>query len=68
MANQTMVQCTDEGTLVPGKGGTLVPVSQSGTLVELQYELGTMVINSDVDEQTMKSKLLVVVCVLMHFE
>lgn len=52
--NQTMVQCTDEGTLVPGKG-TMLPISQSGTLVELQSELGTMVINSDIDEQTMKS-------------
>lgn len=49
-----MVHCTDDGTLVPGKGGTL-PGSQSGTLVELESELGTMVINSDVDEQTMKS-------------
>ncbi|KAL3289904.1 hypothetical protein HHI36_023289 [Cryptolaemus montrouzieri] len=53
LGNQTMVQCTDEGTLVPGKGGTLSG-SQSGTLVELESELGTMVINSDVDEQTMK--------------
>lgn len=53
-----MVQCTDEGTLVPGKGGTLLPMSQSGTLVELQSELGTMVINSDIDEQTMKRKFL----------
>ncbi|KAJ8985851.1 hypothetical protein NQ317_006223, partial [Molorchus minor] len=52
LGNQTMVQCTDEGTLVPGKDGTLVP--DSGTLVELESELGTMVINSDVDEQTMK--------------
>lgn len=51
-----MVQCTDEGTLVPGKDSTLVPLSPSGTLVELESELGTMVINSDVDEQTMKSK------------
>lgn len=56
LGNQTMVQCIDEGTLVPGKVGTLLPMSQSGTLVELQSELGTMVINSDVDEQTMKSK------------
>lgn len=55
LGNQTMVQCIDEGTLVPGKVGTLLPMSQSGTLVELQSELGTMVINSDVDEQTMKS-------------
>lgn len=52
--NQTLIQCEDEGTLVPGKGGTLVPISQSGTLVELQSELGTMVINTDIDEQTMK--------------
>lgn len=52
--NETLIQCKDEGTLVPNKGGTLVPMSQSGTFVELQSELGTMVINSDVDEQTMK--------------
>lgn len=32
-------------------------MSQSGTLVELQSELGTMVINSDIDEQTMKSMI-----------
>lgn len=51
-----MVQCTDDGTLVPTKDGTLLPVSSSGTLVELESELGTMVINSDVDDQTMKSK------------
>lgn len=56
VGNQTMVQCTDEGTLVPGKDSTLVPMSPSGTLVELEPELGTMVINSDVHEQTMKSK------------
>ncbi|XP_018565640.1 serine/threonine-protein kinase 3-like [Anoplophora glabripennis] len=54
VGNQTMVQCTDEGTLVPNKDGTLVPMSPSGTLVELESELGTMVINSEVDEQTMK--------------
>lgn len=51
-----MLQCTDDGTLVPGKGGTMLPTSQSGTLIELQSELGTMVINSDIDEQTMKRK------------
>ncbi|XP_017779525.1 PREDICTED: serine/threonine-protein kinase 3 isoform X2 [Nicrophorus vespilloides] len=50
LGNQTMVQCVDEGTLVPG---TLVSMSQSGTLVELESELGTMVINN-VDDQTMK--------------
>lgn len=54
LGNQTILPCTDDGTLVPGKGGTLLPMSQSGTLVEL----GTMVINSDIDEQTMKSKFL----------
>ncbi|CAH1153567.1 unnamed protein product [Phaedon cochleariae] len=54
LGNQTMVQCTDDGTLVPNKAGTLVPTSPSGTLVELESELGTMVINSDVDDQTMK--------------
>ena len=52
----TMVNCTEDGTLIPSKGGTLLPMSPSGTLVELQSDLGTMVINSDVDEQTMKSK------------
>lgn len=56
-ANQTIVSCTDDGTLVPDKGGTLVPSSPSGTLVELESELGTMVINNDSDDdQTMKSK------------
>lgn len=61
-----MVQCTDDGTLVPGKG-TILPMSQSGTLVELQSELGTMVINSDIDEQTMKSIniLCVFVCIFI---
>lgn len=51
-----MVSCADEGTLVPSKGGTLIPMSPSGTLVEIESELGTMVINSDVDDQTMKRK------------
>lgn len=50
---QTMVNCTDEGTLVPGKDGTLI-ASPSGTLIELESEMGTMVINSDIDDQTMK--------------
>lgn len=54
-ASQTMVSCTDERTLVPAKGGTLVSSSPSGTLIELDSELGTMVINTDSDEdQTMK--------------
>lgn len=48
-----MVQIPDDGTLVPG--GTLrADPSQCGTLVELSSDLGTMVINSDVDEQTMR--------------
>lgn len=51
--SQTMVQIPDDGTLVPG--GTLrADPSQCGTLVELSSDLGTMVINSDVDEQTMR--------------
>jgi len=50
---------TDSGTLVQGTlvQGTLVPGSQCGTMVELQSDLGTMVINSDTDDDsTMKSK------------
>lgn len=54
-----MVSCTDDGTLVPSKDGTLKHSSPSGTLVELETDLGTMVINSDVDDQTMKSKLMI---------
>lgn len=54
-----MVSCTDDGTLVPSKDGTLKHSSPSGTLVELESDLGTMVINSDVDDQTMKSKLVI---------
>ncbi|CAH0562647.1 unnamed protein product [Brassicogethes aeneus] len=53
LGHNTMVQC-DDGTLVPGKDNTLVPMSPSGTLIELESSLGTMVINSDVDDQTMK--------------
>lgn len=55
----------DTGTLVPEKDnldgtmiahadcGTLVP---DGTMVELESNLGTMVINSDSEDSTMKSK------------
>lgn len=55
----------DSGTLVPEKDnldgtmiahtdcGTLVP--DSGTMVELESNLGTMVINSDSEDSTMKS-------------
>lgn len=65
-----MKEPPDYGTLVPGKNdedgfdgtmiahadyGTLVP--DSGTMVELQSNLGTMVINSDSEESTMKSML-----------
>lgn len=49
----------DHGTLVPGDGTmiahadyTLVP--DSGTMVELSSNLGTMVINSDSEDSTMK--------------
>lgn len=54
----------DTGTLVPEKDnfdgtmiahadcGTLVP---DGTMVELESNLGTMVINSDSEDSTMKS-------------
>ncbi len=57
----------DTGTLVPEKDnldgtmiahadcGTLVP---DGTMVELESNLGTMVINSDSEDSTMKSKYL----------
>lgn len=60
----TMKEIGDCGTLVPSKDGegeltmiahadcnTLVP---DGTMVELQSNLGTMVINSDSEESTMK--------------
>lgn len=55
----------DTGTLVPDRGnddgtmiahenyGTLVP--DSGTMVEMESNLGTMVINSDSEDSTMKS-------------
>lgn len=58
----------DSGTLVPDKDnldgetmiahtdcGTLVP--DTGTMVELESNLGTMVINSDSEDSTLKSKL-----------
>ncbi|XP_026474621.1 serine/threonine-protein kinase 4 [Ctenocephalides felis] len=62
--NKTMKQYSDS-TLVPDKdnadgtmiahpdSGTLLPTSQTGTMLELSSNLGTMVINSDSDE-TMK--------------
>lgn len=68
-----MVQYTlDSGTLVPEMlnelrqhgmdDGTLLPQSmRSGTMVELDSNLGTMVINSDDEESTMKSEF---VCLL----
>lgn len=67
--SRTMKQFPEDcGTLVPGRDdgdgtmiahtdcGTLVP--DSATMVELQSNLGTMVINSDSEESTMKSKSL----------
>lgn len=67
-----MVQYTpDSGTLVPDMlnelgqhdmdEGTLLPQSmRSGTMLELDSNLGTMVINSDDDEEsTMKSEIFV---------
>lgn len=65
--SETMIQYPEDcGTLVPSRDtdgtlkaiddATLVPGSQNNTMVELQSELGTMVINSDSDEATMKSK------------
>ncbi|KAF7287419.1 hypothetical protein GWI33_001393 [Rhynchophorus ferrugineus] len=53
-ANQTMVSCADEGTLVPDKGGTLVPSGPNSLMADLESELGTMVINNDIDDQTMR--------------
>ncbi|ERL94311.1 hypothetical protein D910_11592 [Dendroctonus ponderosae] len=56
--NETMLSAVDDGTLVPDKGGTLVPSDLSGTMVDLESDLGTMVINADSeDDETMKSKL-----------
>lgn len=52
----TLVPGRDDGTLHAIDDATLVPQSQNNTMVELQSELGTMVINSDTDEATMKSK------------
>lgn len=47
----------DSGTMIEMDSGTLVP-GECGTMVELQSDLGTMVINSDTeDESTMKSEL-----------
>ncbi|KAL7010680.1 hypothetical protein ACKWTF_009192 [Chironomus riparius] len=59
----TMKEFPDCGTLVPSKDdeltmiahtdcGTLIP--DNGTMIELQSNLGTMVINSDSEESTMK--------------
>lgn len=62
--NSRTIKVFDTGTLVPEKNfdgtmiahtdcGTLVP--DSGTMVELESNLGTMVINSDSEDSTMKS-------------
>lgn len=44
----------NERTLVSDVNYTLVPIYQSGTFIELQSELDTMVINTDIDDCTMK--------------
>lgn len=49
------VEC---GTLVPGRGGTLLP--------DQQPDLGTMVINSDSDEQTMKRENSLSLVINLH--
>lgn len=61
---------TDPGTLVPNKdyeidGGTMIAhadyetlVPDSGTMVELESNLGTMVINTDTEDSTLKSKYI----------
>lgn len=47
--------CLDDGTMIAHEDcGTLVP--DSGTMVELESNLGTMVINSDSEDATMKSE------------
>lgn len=52
----TMKENLDMGTLVPSKDeGELTMVPDNGTMIELQSNLGTMVINnSDSEESTMK--------------
>ena len=58
----------DTGTLVPERDnadGTMIAhgdygtlIADSGTMVELESNLGTMVINSDSEDSTMKSETL----------
>ncbi|XP_066149196.1 serine/threonine-protein kinase 3-like isoform X1 [Euwallacea fornicatus] len=51
--SQTIISNADEGTLVPDKCGTLTNITP--TLVELESNLGTMIINTDgEDDETMK--------------
>lgn len=69
-----MKEFPESGTLVPGKDeiidgtmiahedyGTLVP--DGGTIVELQSNLGTMVIN---EESTMKSEYFKILCEALY--
>lgn len=59
-SDSTLVPDKDnaDGTMIAHPdSGTLLPTSQTGTMLELSSNLGTMVINSDSDE-TMKSKKL----------
>lgn len=53
----TMIAHTDCGTLVP----------DSGTMVELESNLGTMVINSDSEDSTMKSNYSKVISIHQLF-
>lgn len=60
----------DPGTLVPNKeyeidGGTMIAhtdyetlVPDTGTMVELESNLGTMVINTDTEDSTLKSEYI----------
>lgn len=52
--NKTLVNYIEEGTLVPSRGEAM----DCGTLVPSGVDLGTMLINSDTEEEsTMKSEL-----------
>lgn len=51
--NKTLVNYIEEGTLVPSRGEAM----DCGTLVPSGVDLGTMLINSDTEEEsTMKSE------------
>lgn len=46
----------EDGTMIRHNDNTLVPHSQNNTMVELQSNLGTMVINSDDEEDTLTKR------------